>query len=65
MAEGLCKVSVQAVIRKDGKMKTQFRLPSSTWIKPGKSNARRFIFKTQYSLGKSFQATVIPIPGAQ
>lgn len=49
------------------RMKTRFRLISSAWIRLQESNARQStvgLFKTQYSLGESFQA-IVPIPGAQ
>lgn len=48
------------------KVKIQFRLTSSAWIRLGESDARQFIvsiFKT-LQFGKKFPATVIPIAGA-
>lgn len=51
---------------KEMRMKTRFRLSSSAWIRFQESNARQStvgIFKVQYSLGESFQAAIVPIPG--
>lgn len=43
------------------RMKAGCRLTSSTWIGLREVN----ILKTQYNLGKRFQATIGPIPGRQ
>ena len=58
--QGTCRCPVREVNRGEVRIKT-----SSTLIRLGESDA--FIvstFKTQCNLGKSFQTTIIPIPGA-
>ena len=61
------QVVMQAVVHKEMRLKSRFRLTSSTQIRAEESDTRWFvvvsIFKTLYSFGESLQIRITRIPG--